>query len=174
MGCCLVTKSCPTLVTPWTTACQVPLSMGFPRQEYWSGLPFPSPGDPPHPGIEPKSPALAGRFFTPESPWKILVHEWVYMRTYVPVCSVWLLVITPFHFSLSWKAYLKKSKRYRNSLVTQRLKHLPARRETRVQSLGREDPLEKEMATHFSILAWKIPWTVAQQATLSMEFPRQE
>ena len=41
----------------------------------------------------------------------------------------------------------------------QRLKHLPARRETRVQSLGREDPLEKEMATHSSILAWKIPWT---------------
>ena len=123
MGYCLVTKSCPTLVTPWTIACQVPLSMGFPRQEYWSGLPFPSPGDPPHPGIEPKSPALAGRFFTPESPGKILVHEWVYMRTYVPVCSVGLLVITPFHFSLSWKVYLKKSKSYRNSLVAQRLKH---------------------------------------------------
>ena len=47
---------------------------------------------------------------------------------------------------------------YRASLVAQRLKRLPARRETRVQSLGREDPLEKEMATHSSILAWKIPW----------------
>ena len=44
-------------------------------------------------------------------------------------------------------------------LVAQRLKRLPARRETRVQSLGREDTLEKEMATHSSILAWKIPWT---------------
>ena len=43
-------------------------------------------------------------------------------------------------------------------LVAQRLKHLPAMRETRVQSLGREDPLEKEMATHSSILAWRIPW----------------
>ena len=39
----LVTQSCPTLATPWTEACQVPLSMGFFRQEYWSGLPFPSP-----------------------------------------------------------------------------------------------------------------------------------
>ena len=44
--------------TPWTVAHQAPLSMGFSRQEYWSGLPFPSPGDLPHPGIEPESPAL--------------------------------------------------------------------------------------------------------------------
>ena len=44
--------------------------MGFPRQEYWSGLPFPSPGDLPDPGIEPFSPALAGRFFTAEPPGK--------------------------------------------------------------------------------------------------------
>ena len=46
--------------TPWTIACQAPLSMsmGFSRQEYWSGLPFPSPGDLPNPGIEPKFPAL--------------------------------------------------------------------------------------------------------------------
>ena len=40
--CCLVTKSCPTLLTPWTVAHQAPLSIGFSRQEYWSGLPFPS------------------------------------------------------------------------------------------------------------------------------------
>ena len=44
------------------------------------------------------------------------------------------------------------------SLVAQRLKHLPAMRETWVQSLGREDPLEKEMETHSSTLAWRIPW----------------
>ena len=47
----------------------------------------------------------------------------------------------------------------RASLVAQRLKRLPAMRETWVRSLGQEDPLEKEMATHSSILAWKIPWT---------------
>ena len=45
------------------------------------------------------------------------------------------------------------------SQVAQRLKHLPAMRETWVRSLGQEDPLEKEMATHSSILAWRIPWT---------------
>ena len=56
--------------TPWTVALQAPLSMGFPRQEYWSGLPFPSPGDLPDPGIKPKSPALAERFFTSEVPGK--------------------------------------------------------------------------------------------------------
>ena len=44
--------------TPWTVAYQAPLSMGFSRQEYWGGLPFPSPGDLPNPGIEPRSPAL--------------------------------------------------------------------------------------------------------------------
>ena len=44
--------------TPWTVAQQAPLSMGFSRQEHWSGLPFPSPGDLPDPGIEPRSPAL--------------------------------------------------------------------------------------------------------------------
>ena len=54
----LVAKLCPTLATPWTIACQAPLSMGFSRQIYWSGLPFPSPGDLPDPGIEPRSPAL--------------------------------------------------------------------------------------------------------------------
>ena len=50
--------------TPWTLARQAPLSMGISRQEYWSGLPLPSPGDLPDPGIEPASPALAGGFFT--------------------------------------------------------------------------------------------------------------
>ena len=54
----LVAKSCLTLAIPWTVACQAPLSMGFSRQEYWSGLPFPSPGDLPNPEIEPGSPAL--------------------------------------------------------------------------------------------------------------------
>ena len=49
--------------TPWIIALQVLLSMEFSRQEYWSGLPFPSPGNLPDPGIEPASPALAGRFF---------------------------------------------------------------------------------------------------------------
>ena len=73
--------------------------MEFPRQEYWNGLTFPSPGDLPDPGIEPRSPA------------------------------------------------------------SQSVKSRPAVQETQVQSLGQEDPLEKEMAIHSSILAWRIPWT---------------
>ena len=56
--------------TLWTVAHQVPLSMGFSRQEYWSGLPLPSPGDLPNPGIKPASPSLAGRFFATEPPGK--------------------------------------------------------------------------------------------------------
>ena len=58
-------------VTSWTAARQAPLSKEFSRQEYWSGLPFPSPGNLPNPGIElisPMSPVLAGRFITPEPP----------------------------------------------------------------------------------------------------------
>ena len=55
-------------VTPWNVASQAPLSMGFPRQEYWSGLPFPSPGHLPDPGIKTVSPASAGGVFTTEPP----------------------------------------------------------------------------------------------------------
>ena len=57
-------------VTPWTVARQAPLSMGFPRPEYWSGLPFPSPGDLPNPGIEPRSPALQAYSLSSEQPGK--------------------------------------------------------------------------------------------------------
>ena len=70
--CVLVAGSC-LIVALWTAAHQVPLSMGFSRQEYWSGLPFPTPGDLPDPGLEPASPvppALAGGFFTLEPPGK--------------------------------------------------------------------------------------------------------
>ena len=84
--------------TQWTVAHHAPLSMGFSRQEYWSGVPFPSPEDLPYPGIEPRSPTLQVNSLPSEPPGK-----------------------------------------------------------TGVQSLGQEDPLEKEMATHSSILAWKIP-----------------
>ena len=59
-----------SFATPWTAARQTPLSMGFPRQEYWSGWPFPPPGDLPDPGNELISPALAGGFFYHEPPGK--------------------------------------------------------------------------------------------------------
>ena len=67
----LSTRSCLTLFNPWTVAHQVPPSLGFPRQEYWSGLPFPPSRGRPHPEIEPAFPALAGGFFTTEPPGKV-------------------------------------------------------------------------------------------------------
>ena len=69
--CCLFAKFCLILfATPWTVAHQASLSIRFPRQEYWSEFPFPSPGDLPDPAIEPGSPALAIKFFTSKPPGK--------------------------------------------------------------------------------------------------------
>ena len=84
-------------VTLWTVACHTPLSMEFSRQEYWSGLPFPSPGDLPHPGVKlmsPVAPALAGGFFTTEPPGKTYIID---NRKFV---FVWFisLSIMPFSF----------------------------------------------------------------------------
>ena len=62
----VVAKLCTILTTPWTVAHQAPLSMGFSRPEYWSGLPFPSPGDLPNWGIEPRPPALQADFLPSE------------------------------------------------------------------------------------------------------------
>ena len=93
MFCCLF-LSCAQLLSharlflaPWTVAHQAPLPMEFSRQEYWSGLPFPSPGNLPNPGIKsasPISPALAGRFFTTSATWEvqcksiIIIYKYVY------------------------------------------------------------------------------------------------
>ena len=70
-----------SFATPWTVARQAPLSMGFPSQEYWSGLPFPSPGDLPDPGIN-ASPVLAGRFFITEPPGKP-VCMYMFVQIYI-------------------------------------------------------------------------------------------
>ena len=99
-------------MTPWTELRQALLSVGFSRQECGRGLPFPSPGDLPDPGIKP------------------------------------------------------------GSLVAQMVKRPPTVWETQVRSLGREDPLEKEMATHPRILAWKIPWTEEPGRLQSMGLQR--
>ena len=70
-------------MTLWTVACQAPLSMGFSRQEYWGGLPFPPPGDLPDPGIQSvslRSPTLAGGFFTASTTWEALTECQLYSR----------------------------------------------------------------------------------------------
>ena len=67
---CSVAQSYSTFCNPWTVAYQAPQSMGFFRQEYWSGLPFPSPVDLPNPGIEPGSPALKADALPSKPPGK--------------------------------------------------------------------------------------------------------
>ena len=73
----LVVKLCPTLETPWAGAHQAPLSMGFSRQKYWSGLPFPSPGILPYPKIEPWSPALPADSVPSEPLGKPILHMYM-------------------------------------------------------------------------------------------------
>ena len=85
LSCLVVSDS----VIPWTVACQAPLSIEFSRQEYWSGLPFPIPGDPPDPGTESASPVFSGRFFMAEPPEKSL-------------CCCCASVYTSNHGSLDW------------------------------------------------------------------------
>ena len=71
-------------VTPWTVGHQAPPSMGFPRQEYWSGLPFPSPGYLPDPGIEPRPPALQADALTSEPPGKVISGMKQFFKTRTP------------------------------------------------------------------------------------------
>ena len=71
----VITQSCPTHCDPGAVAQQAPLSMEFSRQEYWSGLPFPSPGHLPNPGIEPRSSALQGDSLLSEPPGKPIIGQ---------------------------------------------------------------------------------------------------
>ena len=102
------------LASLWTVDYQAPPSMGFSRQEYWSGVPLPS--------------------------------------SILSTCSAKMK-------NLIWGKLIKSVLLGLLSLVAQMVKNLPAMWETRVQSWGGEDPLEIGMATHSSILAWRIPWT---------------
>ena len=92
--------------TPWTLACLASLPMGFPKQEYLSGLPFPTPGDLPNPEVKLTSPALAGGFFTTEPPGKPQCAEWAgtiqrrIARVYRAVCGSRSILIW------QWSAFL--------------------------------------------------------------------
>ena len=97
--CCLVPKSCPTLLwPPWTVAHQAPLSMGFSRQECWSGLPFPSPGDLPNTGIKPASPAVGGRG---EWGWRCVLYLCT-TREALPLLFNWWDDYIPTHAVRHW------------------------------------------------------------------------
>ena len=87
MSCVLVPKLCPALCTPWTVAHQAPLSVRFPRQGYWSGLPFPPLGNLPNPRIKsvsPVSPAFAGGFFITAPHGKPQIRDFLKSHTIVP------------------------------------------------------------------------------------------
>ena len=103
----------------WTAARQVPLSMGFFREKYWCGLPFPSPGDLPNSGIKPGS-----------------------LMSY-----------------LHWQAGSLPLSFPGGAVVNNLPANAGKTQERLIQSMGWEDPLKEGMATHSSILAWKIPWT---------------
>ena len=104
--CCISWSVMPDSATPRTAAHQAPMSMGFSRQESWSGLPLPPPGDPPDAGIKPESPALASGFFTPQATWEATsVHSfaysfpfWFYHRILnaTSLCSTIGFVVDPF------------------------------------------------------------------------------
>ena len=108
---CARTLSCVGLfATSWTITHQAPLSMEFSRQEYRSGLPFPSPGDLHDPGIKPVSPALAGRFFTTVSPGKEHKDNKVFLAFGWNTCTescLWMIIYFPLLFRVLegfWRA----------------------------------------------------------------------
>ena len=92
---CLLLSCVQLFATSWTVASQAPLSMGFPRQEYWSGLPFPPPGNLHNPGIEPLSPA--GGFFTTEPPISTQPNTWD--KTFTDLQSSYSLEFSSLQYS---------------------------------------------------------------------------
>ena len=82
----------PTLCEPWAVACQAPLTMGFSRQKYWSVFPCPPARDPPHPEIEPVSPALIGGFLTVSATWEASYrHDQLFLNLQ-PLSPLWRLI----------------------------------------------------------------------------------
>ena len=88
--------------TLWTVACQAPLSMGFSRQEYWTGLPFPSPEDPPNPGIEPSSPVFQADSLLTELKWKPLSAS-VRSIQFLSLLYPSLQEMIPWYLKFSWR-----------------------------------------------------------------------
>ena len=128
----LVLSRVQLFATPWTVTCQAPLSMEFSRQEYWSELPFPTPGF----------------FWIQESNLHLLcLLHW--QVNSLPLASWEAQYNGMYIIKISFKTR-------RASLVAHTVKNLSAMQETLVWSLGREDPLEKGMTTHSSIPAWRI------------------
>ena len=126
----------------------------------------------PNPRIKPASlmsPALAGRFFTTSATWEapmwLTISVCKYLSKHIELDVFKWIVLHVIYKFLKCSIWCQENAGHyeactllRASLVAQMVKHLPAMWETRAQPLGREDPLEKEMATHSSTLPWQIPW----------------
>ena len=136
------THTCLTLCNPTDCSPQAPLSMGFSRQEYWSGLPFLPPRDLPDLGIELMSPALQVDSL-PLSHWGRPSRQTRTGKCLFHLITRRALVLVGLPRWLSGKESTCQCKRLK----------------MQVQFLGREDPLEEEMATHSSILTGEMPWT---------------
>ena len=142
---CLVAQLCPTLCDPMhCVAHKAPLSKGILQASILEWVAMHSAGHLPNPGIKPRSPTLQADSLPSEPLGKP-------MNTGVGSLSL----LQGIFLTQELNCGLLHCKA---SLVAQRLKRLPPMRETQVQSLGQEDPLEKEMAIHSSILAWRILW----------------
>ena len=164
--------------TPWTVAHQAPLSMGFSRQECWSGLPCPPPGALPNPGIKPRSPALQADSLSSEPlprPGILEPHRWDSCPTST---TCWLFSHGWDRWSLltlvnpsekrGWELYLPPSIIVRMKCVKCFVPHLVEWDELADLNLL----LKVTVLSHVWLFA--TPWTVAYQAPLSMRFSRQE
>ena len=137
--------------TPWTVPCQAPASIGFSRQEHWSGLPFSSPGDLPFPGMEPSSCALQETL--PSEPPGNMEH--IYITD--SLSQTW-----PSKMALR---FIMLSERSQAQTVTYWM--IPFMGNIQNRQIHR-NRMEQEMATHSSVLAWRIPWTEEPGGVQSM------
>ena len=164
MPVCSVASAVSNSGDPMTVACQSPLSMGFSRQEYWSGLPCPHPGDLPDPGLEPVvSPASSAAHVNflplshPGSTPKLLYLGQMLTAFIITIWKKgwWQCVQDNLSLRIIVR-FLTRSLMCSGELpwgLRGKERICPPMKETWVRSLDGEDPLEKEMATHFSILA---------------------
>ena len=108
---CVCVQSCPTLCYPMDCSLQAPLSIEFPRLECWSGLPFPSPGDLPDPGIEPAFSALIGRLFTTSIKKKIVLRVMSWVHDHLGRGGVWRHQVYSFN-KTHWLNFRENSPRW--------------------------------------------------------------
>ena len=169
---CMFMQLCPTLATPRTIAHQASLSMGFCKQEYRSGLPFPTPGNLPDPGTKPVYLASSARFFTTESPGKLPSIFYLYLTNQIPK-SIYLCLLVSSQFLNQYK----DDKRHTCTRVhTHTHTHTQKKNKTKSKHSACmcAHSLQSRLALCDPMWLFVIPWTIAHQAPQSMGFSWQE